>query len=666
MHDTPSGLRFVLPPGAEHAPLQDARHFSSLPVLYLGSRTPLPRGETGAFDDSTKAIRSGVEEGMFWEPTTAGISGRTLLCACPECSAPLSVRLWLLTADCWRCGANVALDALDYSFEEPGLETPAVERVSTTSPTEGPTHPATVARHAVTPGKSRGSTAIPDPKTSDSIFDAELQGAPPSAPFTDPAIRFRLVDLFDSMPAWLASLMVHLILLILLALFNLRSLHEDDSITLSTSVGRADLEDVNARIVDRIDNVDFELPIPESDQPTNRQERQELVLANEQAKSIRIDSDEPHPELPNLTQLKRIIGSNVEQRTLAVRDPRIRVDMIRREGGTTLTEAAVARGLQWMAMHQNDNGSWSTHAFHRCERCRRRCNGSGSLASDSAGTSLCLLPFLGAGQTHFTGRYKDVVSKGLRWLIDRQRDDGDLRAKTVGQAGMYAHGQAAIVLCEAYALTRDESLREPAQKAIDFIVEAQHSGGGWRYYPGEDGDTSVVGWQVMALQSARAAGLGVPEETVELAGHFLDTVSSQDGARYAYRPHQRPTHVMTAEGLLCRMYMGWQRDDPALQSGLEYLITRHPPRAKDFNIYYWYYSTQVFHHSGGRAWRRWNKRIRDILVQTQRTSGHMAGSWDPHGPHASVGGRLYVTALATCTLEVYYRHAPIFRQIDLY
>jgi hypothetical protein len=390
------------------------------------------------------------------------------------------------------------------------------------------------------------------------------------------------------------------------------------------------------------------------------------VVANQLAQTLRIDPNEPHPELPDLAQLKRVIGSDVEQRTLAVRDPRIRVDMIRREGGTTLTEAAVTRGLQWMATHQNDDGSWSTHAFQRCESCRRRCDGAGSLRSESAGTSLCLLPFLGAGQTHFTGRYKDNVSTGLRWLIDHQRDDGDLRGETIGQAGMYAHGQAAIVLCEAYALTRDESLRVPAQKAIDFIVQAQHPGGGWRYQPGEDGDTSVVGWQLMALQSARAGGLVVPEQSIELAGHYLDTVASGEGSRYAYRPRQSPTHIMTAEALLCRMYMGWTMEDPALGMGLDYLVERHPPRASEFNIYYWYYATQALHHAGGRNWRAWNKQIRDILVQTQRTSGHMAGSWDPHGPHAAVGGRIYVTALAVCTLEVYYRHAPIFRQIDLY
>jgi hypothetical protein len=214
-------------------------------------------------------------------------------------------------------------------------------------------------------------------------------------------------------------------------------------------------------------------------------------------------------------------------------------------------------------------------------------------------------------------------------------------------------------------MTLDESLRKPAQRAIDFIVAAQHSAGGWRYQPGEEGDTSVLGWQIMALQSARAAGLEVASGALQQAEKYLDSVQSHRGSRYSYRPFQDPTHIMTAEALLCRMYMGWTSQKPALSEGVRFLASEHPPSANDFDIYYWYYATQVMHHTGGRAWRNWNRRIRDILVQTQETSGHEAGSWSPEGPHAEVGGRIYMTSLAVCTLEVYYRHAPIFRRIDL-
>jgi hypothetical protein len=275
------------------------------------------------------------------------------------------------------------------------------------------------------------------------------------------------------------------------------------------------------------------------------------------------------------------------------------------------------------------------------------------------------LPFLGAGQTHQTGIYKDTVAQGLRWLLEVQAGSGDLRGNSSGNSGMYAHGQGAIVLCEAYALTRDEQLRDAAQRSINFIVEAQHGAGGWRYHPGDKGDTSVLGWQLMAMQSARAAELDVPLEALDLSSIYLDSVQYDDGSRYAYQPNRRPTHVMTAEALLCRMYLGWTKEFAGLDQGVRYLSREHMPNKDGTNFYYWYYSTQVLHHFGGRAWKKWNLVMRDILVRSQKKRGHEAGSWDPEGGHASQGGRLYSTALAVCTLEVYYRHAPIFRQLEL-
>ena len=122
---------------------------------------------------------------------------------------------------------------------------------------------------------------------------------------------------------------------------------------------------------------------------------------------------------------------------------------------------------------------------------------------------------------------------------------------------------------------------------------------------------------------------------------------------------------MTAEALLCRMYMGWTKEFPGLVQGVDYLTREHMPKRRSSNFYYWYYATQVLHHYGGKQWKKWNRQMRDILVELQEKRGHEAGSWEPRGPHGSQGGRLYATALAVCSLEVYYRHTPIFRQIDL-
>jgi len=170
----------------------------------------------------------------------------------------------------------------------------------------------------------------------------------------------------------------------------------------------------------------------------------------------------------------------------------------------------------------------------------------------------------------------------------------------------------------------------------------------------------------MALKSGQMAYLYVPKETFEKAGKFLDSVQTDRyGGRYAYMHGQRPTPVMTAEALLCRQYLGWSRDNRGLQAGVSFLLNQHPPRAKRPNIYYWYYATQLMHHYGGRHWQRWNAQMRQVLVDTQEKHGHAAGSWAPvghgnSGGHADRGGRLYVTALAICTLEVYYRHLPIY------
>ncbi|MFW6169697.1 MAG: prenyltransferase/squalene oxidase repeat-containing protein, partial [Planctomycetota bacterium] len=478
-------------------------------------------------------------------------------------------------------------------------------------------------------------------------------------------VSIRVNDFLKNMPAWLFSLLFHVVLLIILGLLTNQQ-KRGEYITLSTRVSRLVREGGDTRIVDPTDRSVYDLGLPDSIDLRDPATQRAMVRADQDARALRL-TNPSNPYLTDFSQVKQEIHA-ASRDTLAVRDPRMRIDMVKREGGTTLTEAAVARGLQWLSRHQSEDGSWSLDRFHHAGDCR--CGGRGSLSSDSAGTSLALLPFLGAGQTHLSGIYQDEVARGLRWLLQHQEGDGDLRGTSKQYPGMYAQGQAAIVLCEAFLMTGDEQLREPARKAIEFIVDAQYPGGGWRYYPRREGramrgDTSVLGWQLMALQSALAAELSVPEATLENAGHFLDQVRHRDGALYSYLPGQDPTAAMTAEALLCRIYLGWKRNHPALRSGVSWLLEHEPPRVESPNIYYWYYAAQTMRHFGGPQWHEWNLQLRDVLVSMQETRGHAAGSWAPEGPLTSRGGRVYMTALAICSLEVYYRHLPIFRQIDL-
>ena len=74
---------------------------------------------------------------------------------------------------------------------------------------------------------------------------------------------------------------------------------------------------------------------------------------------------------------------------------------------------------------------------------------------------------------------------------------------------------------------------------------------------------------------------------------------------------------MTAEGLLCRVYLGWSRSHPSLRKGVLSMAEDHPPSIRRPNIYYWYYATQVLHHYGGTPWRNWNLQMRDVLVDSE-------------------------------------------------
>ena len=147
-----------------------------------------------------------------------------------------------------------------------------------------------------------------------------------------------------------------------------------------------------------------------------------------------------------------------------------------------------------------------------------------------------LLPFLAAGQTHKAkGPYREHILKGVTWLIKHQQTDGNL-AKGEPQM-MYPHGLATIALCEAYGLSGDAQVGRAAQRAVDFIVAAQNAEtGGWRYMPKEAGDTSVLGWQLTALKSARMADLKVDKAAFTGDGKWLDSVAVHDGAEYSYQP----------------------------------------------------------------------------------------------------------------------------------
>ena len=340
----------------------------------------------------------------------------------------------------------------------------------------------------------------------------------------------------------------------------------------------------------------------------------------------------------------------------AHRSKQQRQELLEERGGSAATETAVKLALQWLAKHQSEDGRWDGDGFAtRCD-----CDGQTDNAVDVALTGLSLLAFLAADHTHTNdGPYRDVVDRAIRWLLAQQKRNGDLRSNET----MYTQGIATIALAEAYGMSGDEWLKRPVERAIRFIERSSSRSGGWRYDPGQPGDTSVLGWQVMAFKSATLAEVDVSIKAFQAARNWIERVKSRSRpGRYAYQPGKQYTSAMTAEGLFVEMLLGRSPTESALQPSVAFILNNLPDWNNEPNTYYWYYATLALSQRGGQPWQIWNDALTRELTEHQRKDTHAVGSWDPVGEWTSVGGRIYQTAICTLMLEVYYRYLPLYAE----
>ena len=462
-------------------------------------------------------------------------------------------------------------------------------------------------------------------------------------------------------PSWLVSMVFHMVVLLVLALWMVDpGLGNDDQEIVSTSAEDDELEELDVLDEELLEEIDLTQEVEALDAEVLPEEVEISPAEDMDSAAIQVELSEFGLEHAPRNDLLATVG-NYAGNGLSGRGSR---SGLRGAGGTAGSEAAVGAALQWLANHQCPDGGWCFD-LRQTPSCAGKCGNTGTLAkARNAATGLALLPFLGAGQTHKDGKYKDTVQAGLYYLVSHMKADpkyGPGSFHEPDRGAMYAHGIASIAMCEAYAMTKDKGLYQPAQMCVNFICNAQDPvGGGWRYSPRQPGDTSVVGWQIMALKSGHMAYLQIPPITVKKAFAFLDSVQGDSGSTYGYTAGRTTGHATTAIGLLCRMYLGWKKDHPALERGAQQIGKWGPSS----DLYYNYYATQVMRHWEGDLWKNWNNVMRDQLVNSQvkNKNSHEFGSWYTGGGHGPKdAGRLYCTAMATMILEVYYRHLPIYR-----
>jgi hypothetical protein len=339
------------------------------------------------------------------------------------------------------------------------------------------------------------------------------------------------------------------------------------------------------------------------------------------------------------------------------RDGGGRKHAVQRFGGSPATESAVEAALRWLARHQAADGHWDTRKLEA------------SQMYDVGVTGLATLAFLGAGHTEKSGQFRDNVLRAVAWLIKQQKADGAIGNPGGGKFG-YEHAIAGLALAEAYGMANSPATREAAQKAVDWsVTKHQVPYSGWRYSAKEPADTSVSGWFIMQLKSAKVAGLKVDHVGFQGATKFLDEVTGANGAS-SYMKERGADQRMTAVALVGRQFMGVPNSDPLLGKAADFMLKQEMPewKASDYGtFYYWYYGTLGLFQMGGDRWKTWNEKLKPVLIDNQCKGGPMDGtandkdgSWDLLGSLDQRAGRAYTTAMGALSLEVYYRYLPMY------
>jgi hypothetical protein len=550
--------------------------------------------------------------------------------------------------------------AADPAAQPARKATAAPNRAASAAPVAKPT--AAAAKSAAQAEKPAAQAAaakqVAAAKQAASTKSAEADALPE---YEENKVSFIKQLLRDS-PSWLVSAITHLVIVLVMATWMLPTVEEPVLADLSVNPNISE-EPIEVLSIEPLEDVELEVNPevssfePQPDTPNISDQAMVSEAMDIDAAQATMEVAELSVGPPVKAGLMTSVGA-VSGTGMTGRGKAARTALVATGGGSPDSERAVALALKWLAAHQLPDGGWSyNHAL--APSCQGKCDTPGKLVeARNAATAMGLLPFLGAGQTHVEGEYKQVVQAGLSYLINHEKATKQGGSWHEDGGRMYSHGLAAIVMCEAYGMTHDERLRVPAQAAVYFIMNVQDKvSGGWGY-GGPGRDTSVAGWQIMALKSANMAYLEVWPASIRGIDNVLNMVSADSGASYGYNSPGRGA-ATTAVGCLSRLYVGkhfgWSKDHPAMQRAMETMAKAGPARN---NLYRDYYAAQfMFQMTGakGDMWEKWNTAMRDGIVKSQDQTGHQAGSWKTGYSH----GRLMNTCLSTLILEVYYRHMLI-------
>ena len=322
-------------------------------------------------------------------------------------------------------------------------------------------------------------------------------------------------------------------------------------------------------------------------------------------------------------------------------------------------DEAVQKGVAFLLSEQDVRGAF-------------RENG----AYETAMTSLSALALAAVGHQPSSPTPEGVaLRKALSFLVSQSRQDQDGYFGARDSSRMYGHGITTLTLSAMLGMgadaTQDAALRGSCEKAIALILRSQsmkkrpeHTGG-WRYTPiSTDSDLSITIWQLMALRSAKNAGLDVPKEAIDSAVDYVKRAHVPNGkdwkttAGFRYVQGGPASWSTAAEGLLALQLSG-AYEAPEVAAAAEWLLHNPPDPTKAKSIWFYYgtyYYAQGMYQRGGEAATEAARRVHEVLLPLQEPNG----SWKPVSDLER--NKVYCTALALLSLSVKYHFLPIYQR----
>ncbi len=321
---------------------------------------------------------------------------------------------------------------------------------------------------------------------------------------------------------------------------------------------------------------------------------------------------------------------------------------------TIPTDLAIDRGLHFLANRQLADGSFGPRGYRR----------------NVAVCSLSGLAFLASGSTPGRGLHGESIDRCIDYLLRHTSESGFIQvADATSRGPMYGHGFAVLFLSETLGMSARSDLQDHLVAAVELIVQSQNDAGGWRYLPRpDDADLSVTVCQVMALRSARNAGITVPKETIDRALDYIRACQNEDGGfRYrlhssrsgqteSARPESHRSQFARSAAALVALTSAGVYEGPERTAGLDYLnqFLPGPPQTAHLPYYFYghYYAALAMWHAEPTRWQPWYRAIRDELITRQQEDGSWSDSICPE----------YGTAMACIILQVPNNCLPILQR----